>query len=253
MDIASIFKYLETFKNFPTYQFERRIDAFLLPYLEKAINQRFNLNDLDLLFVYPEFPLKRLNNTEDKNQKLSDSADYLLWSKKLNTVYLVELKTEIKSIHETQFQTYLFNCQKGWKDLIEYYISKAIGNGSNWRKFVNGILHIGAKAPDLIGREFKTDLAKYLSKPKGVHDHLKGLKKSINFHITPKIQFLYIAPKKANSKLDEFVKNNKVSQDFYIGMLSLEDFAKYTDVSLRDLLINIEKAQIDLIDESKIK
>lgn len=239
MDTESIFKFLETFKNFPTYQFERRIDAFLLPYLTNAINQRFNLNDPDLVFVYPEFPLMRLGNVDERSQKLSDSADYLLWSKKLNIVYIVELKTDIKSIHETQFKTYLFNCQKGWEELIKYYISKAIGNRKNWKKFVNGLLYVDLKAPELLGSVREKDLSKYLNKSQGVHAYLEELKNKISFSETPKVNFLYIAPNKANTILESFLKNSEKAVGFYIGLLSLEEFAKYTEDPLKRLLSNI--------------
>ena len=54
--------------------------------------------------------------------------------------YLVEFKTEIKSIKRRQFKNYLENCKNGWKTLIEYYFNKI--NKGNWKKFVHGILRL---------------------------------------------------------------------------------------------------------------
>jgi hypothetical protein len=238
MNTELIFNYLEAFKNFPTYQFERRIDAFLLPYLTKAINQRFNLNDPDLILVYPEFPLMRLNNTEEKNLRLSDSADYLLWSKKLNTVYLVELKTDKNSIHEPQFKTYLFNCEQGWEKLIDYYFIKAIGK--SWKKFVSGLIYLEEKAPELISDSVKMDFSNFKNKSRGVTEYLKELRSLIQFINKPKIQFLYIAPKDARKKLNDYNKKNKESENFYIGLITLEEFSKFTEEPLNTLLESID-------------
>jgi len=125
--------YLKTFRQLPTYQFERRIDAFILPYLEQVINTELELNDKNLKLVYPEFPLKRTNNIE-KIDRQSEYADYLLWSPLENKIILVEFKTDIKSINQTQFNTYNNNCKYGWENLIRYYIDKI--NDKNWRKFI---------------------------------------------------------------------------------------------------------------------
>lgn len=238
MDTDTIFKYLEAFKNFPTYQFERRIDAFLLPYLSKAINQRFNINDPDLIFVYPEFPLMRLNIEEEKYRKQSDYADYLLWSKKLNTVYLVELKTDINSIHDKQFKTYLFNCEQGWEKLIDYYFLKA--TGKSWKKFVSGLIYLEEKAPELISDSVKMDFSMFLSKGRGVTEYLKELRSLIKFIDKPKIRFLYIAPKSTLEKLNEYSKKNKNSEQFYIGLITLEEFSRFTEKPLNTLLESID-------------
>jgi len=63
MSNKKIFEYLGKFKKLPTSQFERRIDAFILPYLElhfnKHFKEKFKKNQADFIFLYPEFPIER--------------------------------------------------------------------------------------------------------------------------------------------------------------------------------------------------
>ena len=86
MNIEEILNKLVEFKELPTYQFERRIDAFMLQYLQEAIKSRFHIDDDDFKFIYPEFPLKQYNKKlilkEGKVNSSFEYADYLLWSPK---------------------------------------------------------------------------------------------------------------------------------------------------------------------------
>lgn len=245
METQKIFDYLQEFKNFPTYQLERRIDAFMLPYLANAFNKKFELDDDKLVFVYPEFPLKRLvnnKNTEpDKLDKLSEYADYVLWSPKLHTVYLIEFKTDEMSLKESQFFNYYENCKMGWKVLIVYYFDKAIGNQKYWSKFVKGLLYIKNTAPALIGIEQHLNLGNFLekNKSKGVHHKLQEIKSLIAFGNEPNVKFIFLAPEKASSKLQSYISKIPDSQNYYAGHFSISDFAAYTDEPLKKLLSNI--------------
>ena len=120
--VQSIFNCLKQFKKLPTYQFERRIDAFLLPYLEKAFNDKFKIFATDFtVFVYPEFPLWPKKKNEfalDKSAKRSVYADYLMYSKSSNILFLVEMKTDANSVNQEQIDTYVLNCLQGWDVLF---------------------------------------------------------------------------------------------------------------------------------------
>jgi hypothetical protein len=245
METNKIFNYLKEFKNFPTYQLERRIDAFMLPYLANAVNKKFEIDDENLVFVYPEFPLKRLLQTDtivsEKLDKLSEYADYVLWSPKLQTVYLVEFKTDETSLKESQFLNYYENCKMGRKSLIVYYLDKAIGNKKYWNKFVKGLLYIKDKAPALLGKQQNLDLESFLekNKSKGIHNKLLEIKSLVEFEYEPKIKFIFLAPEKAESKLQSYISKVPECKNYYAGHFTLNDFSKYTDEPLKDLLSNI--------------
>lgn len=244
MNTEKIFKYLESFVGFPTYQLERRIDAFMLPYLEQAFKNK--TND-DVVFVYPEFPLKRLTGSNigitDKVDKLSEYADYLLWSPSLNTVYLVEFKTEVNSLKESQFNNYYLNCTIGWKELLIYYFDKAIGNQKNWKKFANGLIHLEKTAPELLGLNKKLEIGKFLHNKSGVgiHQKLEEIKLSIHFSKEPVVKFIYLLPESGKEKLESYTSNNNDYTNFYIGYYTLKEFAVYSGEPLKTFLNSINK------------
>jgi hypothetical protein len=236
----SVFNYLTIYKNFPTYQLERRLDAFMLPYIADSIKDKFNTIEKDLIMLYPEFPLKR-DIVSIELDKHSEYADYLLYSKKSNTVYLVEFKTDVKSIHESQFKSYLDNSISGWESMINYYIDKSINNSKFWKKFVYGLIHIEKKAPNLLGINENLNLDKYLIDSKGIHERLKDIRSKIKIDKNLKVKFLYLAPIGAESILKKYKYDNLGSIEHYIGHITLSEFAKNVTTELADLLILIDK------------
>lgn len=243
MNADKIFDSLNIFKNFPTYQLERRIDAFMLPFLEEGIRNACEINDDGLVFVYPEFPIKRLPKrgvSDVRIDRLSEYVDYLMYSPAFNTVYFVEFKTEVKSIKGSQFWSYYLNCQQGWSSLIEYYFDKAI-NSKSWRKFVYGLIHIEKVAPQLLGNE-SLELEKFLQCSKGVHKKLLELKNNISFkEDEPAVKFIYLAPTKSKEVLDKIVHSRQCSSEYYVGLITLNRFADFvSDKSLKELLRQID-------------
>jgi hypothetical protein len=141
MTTEGVLNKLMGFRMLPTYQFERRLDAFILPYLENAFNQIFSTSKqqiTDFVLLHPEFPLRAINksslNADFRDDKHSCQADYLLWSATLNIVFIVEFKTDYGSIGKDQFFRYIKNCKEGWKSMMENYFLKA--DSKNGRSFV---------------------------------------------------------------------------------------------------------------------
>ena len=230
--------HLAKFKGLPTYQFERRIDAFLLPYLETFFSEKFP-EDGPFTFLYPEFPLRRylLESIDEKANKLADAADYLLFSKEKGVIYFVELKTDIKSITEKQFTSYYQNCEAGWQSLIENYIFKS--SGASWRKFAQGLKYLET-SDGLLQLKSKLDLDQYIDsdKGRGVTKYLKSLLPESNK--VNHIYFVYLAPQGAQEKLETFVTNNPQSKPYYKRLISLSEFAENTNEHLKNLLIQVE-------------
>src|SRR4051812_43986102 len=101
MTVSFLLDILLKYKGIPSYQFERRIDVFIMPYLEKAFNHLFSTETQpinDFILVYPEFPIRTIDKkSPDKDFRDNKSAcyvDYLMWSRTLNLVLLVEFKTD---------------------------------------------------------------------------------------------------------------------------------------------------------------
>lgn len=217
----------------------------MLPYLEAVLNAKLGINDL--IFVYPEFPLQRLTGPAsyngDKVDKLSEYADYLLWSPKSNTVYLVEFKTEVKSIKESQFQNYFENCRSSWKNLIKYYFEKAIGSKS-WRKFAHGLIHLrDSEASMLLGNNLDLNLEHFLERANGVgiNKKLGEFKDQITFKEEPSMKFIYLAPEVAKNELNNFRNIYSTCEDYYMELVTLKEFAAYTDEPLKSFLTTIDE------------
>lgn len=243
MRVDKIFKYLKEFKELPTYQFERRIDAFMLPYLENAFNKIFNKDDFR--FVYPEFPIwpKQKDTYElNKSAQRSVYVDYLMWSKKMdNSIFFVEFKTDASSIEQNQFDSYILNCKEGWPKLFTDYFKKALhaveANGP-WRKYCYGLDFFYKNAPELTGVSEAFDLQKFYSKTRGngVSKYLEGIK--LNFDENYDLKLIYLAPEGSMKNIN---LNNQDSKNYYHGCISLTEFAEYTEDPLATILKDIDR------------
>jgi len=213
-------------KGLPKYQFERRIDIFILEHLEDVLSKILIEGDIDeeVHFLYPEFPLRSLkgikgmpfiDTTKEKIDKLetvetrhNTNVDYLLASK--NNFYFVELKTDTKSFKEnSQLIYYSHYSGKKFKDLYKFF-KKELANPKN---------HLDEK--------WQTGFD-YLN------DKLKG-------NLNKEIKIIYLGPE-AIKDTDEYEELEKQLNDKLI-FVSLSDFANEIsgDESLKSLLKEIDK------------
>lgn len=124
--IEKVLKQLDEWRHFPTYQLERRADIFIGLCLPEIICDNFNKTEElrenplvpEELTVIPEFPLHKgelgLNGGENKENNVSDNddkesrhsvkVDFVVFSKKENHIFLVELKTDNASIECKQLE-----------------------------------------------------------------------------------------------------------------------------------------------------
>ena len=112
-----IFDLLDDWRNLPAYQLERRADIIFALYLER-IMMYYKKTTLDL--IIPEFPL-RLGELPNRDTKLNSSfkVDYLAYSKSKKIVYLIELKTDMKSRRTEQDEYYEGAKIIGLKSIID--------------------------------------------------------------------------------------------------------------------------------------
>jgi hypothetical protein len=113
-DINEIFDKLDHWRLLPAYQLERRADIFFAIYLPKIL-ERF-LEDESIIKIIPEFPIsKKILKLSDDNR--SFKVDYMVIT---NTkVFLVELKTDMKSIDTEQKKKMKDAASLGIQKLIE--------------------------------------------------------------------------------------------------------------------------------------
>ncbi|MDO8577756.1 MAG: hypothetical protein Q7R50_01080 [Dehalococcoidales bacterium] len=112
MDAAEeIFNRLDDWRHLPAYQLERRADIFFALYLHDVIGRKTSstINP----HVIPEFPLKKADSMQ------SVKADYVAFSKDLAHVFLIELKTDCKSLDIEQLMPYVKVKENGFADTID--------------------------------------------------------------------------------------------------------------------------------------
>ncbi|RYE58575.1 MAG: hypothetical protein EOP48_03235 [Sphingobacteriales bacterium] len=149
--LESIFKLLSANLQYPYYQGERRIDIFINFFLEDIIRQNTHFTDAE--YLVPEFPLKK-NDTSDHAAHI----DYLMFSKKENTVLLVELKTDNSSISESQIDFYLNH--RNFSEMFEKYSTIKMKNFTDKKEVLNKRLELLAKED-----HDKYDIALVILKP----------------------------------------------------------------------------------------
>ncbi len=107
--VEKLFQNLTLWRNLPKYQLERRADIFFSLYLKEILETKFcaDGNKVELSpVIIPEFPLRHGDEHHTVN------VDYVMFSKSLSTVYLIEFKTDMGSLRDEQFE-YLFKAKKG--------------------------------------------------------------------------------------------------------------------------------------------
>ncbi len=95
-----IFDQLDSWRYLPNYQLERRTDIFFAMYLPEVLQQFTGIPIMPTLI--PEFPVRRGSVDVGGDSNRSFKIDYLAFSQNRETVFFVELKTEMKSRRSEQ-------------------------------------------------------------------------------------------------------------------------------------------------------
>lgn len=100
MESDKLFDLLDDWRHLPAYQLERRADIIFAIHLEKIFEKCIGTK---INFIIPEFPV-RIGAISEKYPKLNKSfkIDYLVYSEVENKVFLVELKTDLRSLRDNQ-------------------------------------------------------------------------------------------------------------------------------------------------------
>jgi hypothetical protein len=244
MSCDKTLEYLKIFKKFPNYQFERRIDAFLYPYIEKGF--RKIIGEHSYKFVYPELPLHKFKKPDGSVDRSSEYADFVLWCEESNTIYLVEFKTDISSIDFDQFSTYVKNCEKGWNSLWNYMFDKVVHTdketNSNWKKFCEAMHHIHSIDKKITGLAEEVNFRKFNESKRGVgvKNFLLEHKSKIAFEKGFITNFFYLAPTSSKAELDRLCSKIPNASTYYKGIVTLSEFAEECDEPLKSFLKEID-------------
>ena len=151
---------LVEFKALPKYQFERRVDIFLVPFLPDILRTVLNVEG-PIELVAPEFPLKRASNNQSTN------ADYLLFDHTPGKErwILFELKTDDRSLSATQMEAYRRAMEVGMPQLARdvHQIRKASKQGRKYARLVERLegyptdrpLHLVYLSPGALDHELQ--------------------------------------------------------------------------------------------------
>jgi hypothetical protein len=101
MEINDVFNRMDEWRHLPDWQLERRADLFFSLYLKEVMEKRFNVTIKDT--IIPEFPLLISPGISKKQTNRTNKVDYAVFSDEDNPrCYLIELKTDMKSIGKKQ-------------------------------------------------------------------------------------------------------------------------------------------------------
>lgn len=111
--LQEVFARLVEFKRLPKYQFERRVDAFLVGFLPELLG---HLLGGRVEPVVPEFPLKKPNSNQSTNV---DHVFFVHQDDREHDYWLfLELKTDMGSVGQVQVDTYAHYAGLGMERLF---------------------------------------------------------------------------------------------------------------------------------------
>jgi len=119
--LPELMQQLATFKKYPKYQFERRIDAFIGFFLTSVLLAKY---DFRADYLWPEYPVRA-----HEIKKLSSNIDYACFDKQRSELCFIELKTDRSSVKSEQIVYYQNAMEKKWEEHINEI--KWIASGSN--------------------------------------------------------------------------------------------------------------------------
>jgi len=135
MEINDIFNRMDEWRHLPDWQLERRADLFFSLYLKEVMEKRFKVGIKDT--IIPEFPLLINPKGNEKQTNRTNKVDYAIFSDEDNPrCYLIELKTDMKSIDPEQLE-YLENAEKKDLSTLVMELKSVFESTCEKRKYLN--------------------------------------------------------------------------------------------------------------------
>ena len=112
-DTNSLLDLLDRWRHFPSYSLEPRVDPFFALFLPEALNHHLRSRGIEIdSRLIPEFPIKQ------SETRRSDKADFFALSLDGKDAFFIELKTDGRSLRETQEEYLLKAIDRGLPKLL---------------------------------------------------------------------------------------------------------------------------------------
>lgn len=137
--LDALFARLETWRHYPAYRLEPRVDVLFSLYMRQVLEAHLNRELVDA--ILPELPIRRgtIYGEACRAPNKSLKVDFVLFGADRTTVYFVELKTDGGSRRDQQ-DDYLDACAKiGFPAIVEGILSVVRATD---RKYVRKYLHL---------------------------------------------------------------------------------------------------------------
>ncbi|MDD5456761.1 MAG: hypothetical protein PHV30_06990 [Candidatus Margulisbacteria bacterium] len=214
--IEELFKMLDDWRKLPAYQLERRADIFFALYLKEILGESQGTSN-DLIII-PEFPLISKGNHTNK-------VDYFVWDRIKNKTYLIELKTDKKSVNKKQINYLMMASKKSPIDLLMAIEKVAISKNADAK--YKGLFKYLKKHQVL---DYEGDLpGKWKSHWKTLINNYKRNFTIINVNHN---QVIYILPKEDHKIPKEMIQIDFLKIEKYIS--NKDEIANLFCKSLRD-------------------
>ena len=99
-DFSMIFDRLDQWRHLPKYQLERRADIFFSLYIPEVLGWKYGISIHPI--IIPEFPIRKGLLPGIYNGNDSTNVDYVAVSEARDTVFFIELKTDMGSRRDEQ-------------------------------------------------------------------------------------------------------------------------------------------------------
>lgn len=190
--LEKIFSDLNKWRHFPKYQLERHAGIFFSIYLPEILEDCLKIKVKP--HVIPEMPIYKEGNNQSTN------VDYLLVGKDddKDYVYLVELKTDIAYLSESQDKSMKELREKSFSDLWEGLIDIVIAT-QNKKKYCHLLCALGETGILRLDKEFESYFYPDSRAKNGI-----TLKERLEAVMCDdlKIEVIYILPNKKHKKLN---------------------------------------------------
>jgi len=137
MTTKTIIKQLDDWRHLVGFPLERSVSAYFALFLKDVLSLKFSTKVHST--IIPEFPLARHSPNEGR-ANLFYNVDYLAIASETNTAYLVELKTDMKMLRESQ-RSYLNTASEGSLTQLLRSICAAVQVSNKKNKWIN-LLHL---------------------------------------------------------------------------------------------------------------
>jgi len=143
--IDKLFESMKKWKAFPNYKMETKVDIILSLYLKDILEYKYKK---PIKLILPEFPV-HLNTIYPGTNNKSVKIDFAALTEE-NHVYLIEFKTDDKSIRDEQIKYLKTSVEVGFQNLLYGLtkIYKATLYKNKYDNYFNELLNIGLMTRD---------------------------------------------------------------------------------------------------------